>query len=209
MVGTAIPCCKHRFRRFRLIRELTVVWPVGWRLVLKFQAMAHAAVPVFDGVVDKSYDQASVASMEDDVLALCKHFHVSQDTVTNLYGDDFTTIGKLQLILDPEDREEFLSCAVGKSNKVALRHLLKRLHAGDLRKDVSVVVAPPTKKAKVSPSGADVASGSSKQQAGASSALAAPGDDEDGEGYDEAEPGFEKTEVTIYFCYSFPVLLLR
>jgi hypothetical protein len=75
-------------------------------------SMAHAAILVFNGVNDKAYNQASVAIMEDDVLALCKHFYVSQETVTNMHGDDFTTIGKIRLVSDPEDSEEFLGCAV-------------------------------------------------------------------------------------------------
>ena len=172
----------------------------GASLAPSCSSMAFSAIPTFDGVNDKTYDQASVAAMEDDVLALCKHFHVSQDSVTNLYGDDFTTINKIKLVLDPEDREVFLACAVGGSNKVAFRHLLKRVHAGDLRKDVPDPVAPPAKKAKVSSAGADVASTSAKQPAGPASVLAAPLDDEDGEGYDDAEPGFEKSEVIHYFC---------
>jgi hypothetical protein len=167
--------------------------------------MTSAAIPIFDGVNDQTYDLASVGVMEDDVLALAKYFHVNQDTVTALHGDDFTTIAKIMLVTDQEDRDEFLACAAGKSNRIALRHLLKRVHAGDLRKDIPDPVAPPpTKKVKVSAVGADLPSTSAKQPVGPASAHDASFDDEDGEGLDDVEPGFEKTEVTHYFLLTGP-----
>ena len=92
---------------------------------------------------DKTYDPPSLAAMEDDLLALCKFYSINQDTVTKLCGDDFTTTAKVALVEDDEDHEELLACAVGRANRVALRHLLKRMHAGDVQNDIPDPNAPP------------------------------------------------------------------
>ena len=110
-----------------------------------FLPPARPAIPPFNEKTDETYDLPSLAAVEDDLLTLCKFYGINQDTVTKLCGEDFTTTAKVALVEDDEDREELLACAVGRANRVALRHLLKHVCTSDIQNDIPDSNAlPPT-----------------------------------------------------------------
>lgn len=139
--------------------------------------------------MDQTYPPDDVALMEGDLLAVCKVYAVNSDTVTNICADDFRSTFKVSLVSTEEDLHDFLECSSGKANKIALRHVLKRIKAGNLRSEIPAPGAPPAKKAKKSLVASDVPSGSG-------SGIPADELDED-EAPELQDSAFEKSEVTL------------
>jgi hypothetical protein len=148
-----------------------------------------------------------------------KEIEVSKNSVDNLLSDGWLSVLKVSLVETEVECEYLLACGDGNGNKVALRHVLKRCKAGDLRHEVPASDGPPAKKLKklkksvkvaVDPSGSVTtgqASGSEPPSGASGSktsswaaASSAPIDDDktDNEtpgGQDDEEPAFEKTKV--------------
>jgi hypothetical protein len=157
------------------------------------------AIPVWDPQ-DATYDAVRAATMEGDLLAVLKLYQVSSNTVDNICDDDFKTVFKVSLVESEEDQHDFFECADGKANKIALRHVLRRIKAGNLRSEIPALVdtvagAPPSKKAKKSSSAADVPSTSKQAIQAFGSTIPADDFDYETDLQEVQESVFEKSEV--------------